>query len=110
MTLKGGRPGPCGRCGARIVWARTMAGPNGPGGKMMPLDAEPDPRGNVAVHPSVTGQLQARVLAHDDALDELAEERAMPHFATCGRDHAPTPVAGDREAEEVGGRHLRVVR
>jgi hypothetical protein len=76
----------CGRCGLPIAWARTLAGPNGPGGKAMPLDPEENPAGNVAVrnlgdrwHP----RLVARVLGKDDTLDEVAEIRAMPHFATC---------------------------
>ena len=28
----------CEGCTERIVWAKTVAGPNGPGGKWMPLD------------------------------------------------------------------------
>lgn len=46
---------PCGRCGARIVWAATAARDTGPGGKAMPLDAVEDRKGNVAVQPGHGG-------------------------------------------------------
>lgn len=75
----------CERCGAQIVWARTMAGPNGAGGKAMPLDQHENPRGNVAVLPGVVGQLRARVLGKDEHHAPPVEYLAMPHFATCRR-------------------------
>lgn len=72
----------CERCGARIVWARTVAGPNGPGGKAMPLDPDEHPAGNTAVRAGHGDRLLARVLCADEDL-ATAEYRAMPHFATC---------------------------
>lgn len=73
----------CHGCRRRIVWARTMAGPNGPGGKYMPLDPYEDPAGNVAVVRAHHGQLRARVLMKDETADRPAEYIANTHFATC---------------------------
>lgn len=78
-----GQVAKCGRCGADIVWARTVAGPNGPGGKPMPLDPTPHPEGNVAVRKAAPGRLLARVLGKDETPDLTVEQLAMPHFATC---------------------------
>lgn len=79
-----GRPRRCGRCNQPIVFARTVAGENGPGGKAMPLDLYPNPDGNVAVRDTGHGHLLARVLKKDETHDRTLEFRAMPHFATCG--------------------------
>ena len=76
----------CGRCGAPIVWARTVAGENGPGGKAMPLDPDPNPAGNVAVRHARRNELLARVLKADEDHDPQVEVRAVPHFATCRAD------------------------
>lgn len=73
----------CDRCGARIVWARTVAGPNGRGGRAMPLDEYESPRGNVAVQPVTANVLRARVLGKDEHHSPPVEFLAMPHFATC---------------------------
>lgn len=87
----------CNRCKAPIVWARTVATPNGPGGKAMPLDAYPNPEGNVAVR--VTDRRRsvalARVLNKDEGHDHRSEVLAMPHFATCGVE------AGQQFADDV---------
>ena len=80
----------CQRCRRPIVWATTLAGPNGPGGKSQPFDPFEDPAGNVAVRETALGRLVARALGKDDALDETVELRAMPHAATCAR---PEPRA-----------------
>lgn len=93
-----GRLSKCTRCKAPIVWARTVAGENGPGGKAMPLDPEPNPAGNVAVRPQRRGELLARVLKADEDHDHHTEVRAMPHFATCKANPA---VAGKQLANEV---------
>lgn len=77
-----GRPDPCDHCGRLIVWSITVAGPNGPGGKAMPLDAHEHVGGNVAVRPG-HGRLLARVLQRDESHDPPVEYLAMPHFATC---------------------------
>lgn len=73
----------CDRCGARIVWARTVAGPNGRGGRAMPLDEYESARGNVAVQPVTANVLRARVLGKDEHHSPPVEYLAMPHFATC---------------------------
>jgi hypothetical protein len=65
MTL----PDPCRSCGAPIIWAITDRG------KRLPLDAMPNPAGNVRL----TGG-NAIVLKKDDVYDG---PRYMPHFATC---------------------------
>jgi hypothetical protein len=80
----------CQRCRQPIVWATTLAGPNGPGGKSQPFDQFEDPAGNVAVRETGLGRLVARALGKDDALDQTTELRAMPHAATCAR---PEPRA-----------------
>jgi hypothetical protein len=74
----------CARCKSPIVWARTVASESGAGGRSMPLDAYPDPAGNVAVYSSGGRRptLRARVLRKDERPDPL-ERLAMPHFATC---------------------------
>lgn len=65
----------CRSCGAPIIWAKTLGGLN------MPLDAEPNPDGNV-------------VLAHGLAIvrekpsfevrgEREGETRHTSHFATC---------------------------
>lgn len=63
-------------CDAQIVWA-VMAG-----GKRMPLNADVDPAGNVAVYRDATGTLVGRVL-HKDETPEAYERLHLPHFATC---------------------------
>lgn len=87
----------CSRCKAPIVWARTVASGNGPGGKAMPLDAYPDPAGNVAAR--VTDRRRsivlARVLGKDETHDHRVEVLAMPHFASCG------VTAGQQLADDV---------
>lgn len=75
----------CQGCRQPIVWAVTVAGPNGPGGKLMPLEPVEDLEGNVAVttpHPPY-GRLLARVLGKDEIVDRPVEYAAMTHFATC---------------------------
>ena len=81
-------PARCRRCRQPIVWAITVAGPNGRGGKGMPLDPLEDLTGNVAVLPVPGGRLTARVLGRDEHVDRPVEYSAMPHFATCT---APPP-------------------
>lgn len=74
----------CDGCGRPIVWALTMASPNGRGGKLMPLDPLEDLAGNVAItQPAARGLLYARALFKDERVDRPAEFAGMPHFATC---------------------------
>lgn len=59
----------CRSCGAAIRWARTRAG------NLMPLDAHPDPNGNVEI---VDG------IVHVHPQPPLTGETLwMPHHATC---------------------------
>lgn len=93
-----GRRAKCNRCKAPIMWARTVAGENGPGGKAIPIDPDPNPAGNVAVRPQRRGELLARVLTKGEDHDHQTEVRAMPHFATCAANPA---VAGKQLANDV---------
>lgn len=68
----------CRYCRARIVWARTHAG------KLMPLDADPDPDGNVMLTRREGAGPEATVLGPGDPLFmPEGMTRHMPHFATC---------------------------
>lgn len=64
----------CKSCGAPIIWATTQKG------KLMPLDAAPDPDGNLAV------SRWATVIAVHPRT-ELTDTQGFPthksHFATC---------------------------
>lgn len=59
-------------CGAQIVWAKTVKG------KLMPVDLEPSPDGNVELA-FEDGRMVARVHAQPI----LGVELRMPHHATC---------------------------
>lgn len=71
----------CTRCGADIIWTITAAGAR------MPVNPEPDPKGNTAVRTDVTGTHRSRPLHgtpnRDRAQIEGGEWLAMPHAATC---------------------------
>lgn len=67
---------PCRSCGAPMWWATTEAG------KAIPLDDQPTPDGNLAVHRDPNGVLHARGLVLDEEPLEH-EHRATSHFATC---------------------------
>ena len=65
----------CRGCGVAIRWVATAAT-----GKLMPLNAEPDPAGNVLLDDDG----RAVVLGKGDAGASLfGEARYMPHHATC---------------------------
>ncbi|GAB3988778.1 hypothetical protein [Nocardioides marmoraquaticus] len=77
-----GRRHRCRACNRVIVFARTVATDRGRGGKLMPLDLEPHPDGNVGAR--MHGRdLVCEVLSRDCSFDP-SWARAMPHFATCG--------------------------
>lgn len=59
----------CRSCGAEILWAVTTSG------KRMPVDATPEPYGNVQLE-TVDGVLRASVVGHGDGTH-------VAHFATC---------------------------
>lgn len=67
------RPG----CALAIVWATTGTG------KAMPVDAVPDPAGNLAIRRLLTGDLACRVVTVDAPLDPACEKPGMPHWSTC---------------------------
>lgn len=73
----------CEGCHEDVVWAITVAGPNGRGGKYMPLNPHEDLAGNVAVTAPHRGRLHARVLTKGETFDRPHEYAAMTHFATC---------------------------
>lgn len=67
----------CRSCGADIIWAETK------NGKMMPVDSDPSPNGNVELH-EYHGLLTA--IVHGAASVASARERAelhLSHFKTC---------------------------
>lgn len=64
----------CRKCHAPIRWCRTT------NGRMMPLDQEPDPTGNVICEYQ-DGTLVGKVLTRGDP--RPAGVAFMPHFATC---------------------------
>lgn len=63
--------GTCRSCGAPIIWVPTA------NGKKMPLDAEPNPSGNVIIR---DGALMVGASA-ENVRD--GEQLLMPHWATC---------------------------
>jgi hypothetical protein len=74
-------PTPCDSCSKPIIFV-AVANNADRKLKRMPLDAEPDPAGNVAVVTDGTGTMRGRVLGKGQhALP--GETTYCPHFATC---------------------------
>lgn len=72
-------------CGAEILLIPTFSGWGLSPPKMMPLDVEPNPDGNVVIEPA-EGAIppRARVLKRGQAQSLPPDRlRYMPHFATC---------------------------
>ncbi len=69
----------CRSCGADIVWAITK------GGKRMPVDAEPNPAGNVELTVGRSDSIPwATVHSQPPGMfDDWVDRAHMPHFATC---------------------------
>jgi len=67
---------PCGSCGALIVWASTAHD------KAMPVDAEPNPAGNVLLHARPGRGPLAEVVPPGQLLMGGGQLRTS-HFATC---------------------------
>lgn len=76
----------CSKCDAPILWAATV------NGKPQPLDADPDPAGNIRLtggyKPTRRGALPACAVIPKKELEpsllgEVPGERYMPHHATC---------------------------
>lgn len=63
----------CRACNDEIRWVRTAAND-----KLIPLNLEPDPAGNVEV-------VDGKAVVHADGQDDLFATgvRFMPHHATC---------------------------
>lgn len=80
----------CEHCGRTIVWAVTVAGPYGAGGKSQPFDPAEDQAGRVALIPRHGGQLFARALLKDETHDAPVEYLGIPHVATCPRRRVDT--------------------
>ncbi|MEW2631813.1 hypothetical protein AB0903_09170 [Streptomyces sp. NPDC048389] len=68
----------CRRCGARIRWTLTTKN-----GVRQPVDADPNPQGNLAVTRGVDDILYSRGLTTAHPEPKGQEWRAMPHHATC---------------------------
>jgi len=82
----------CHGCGELIVWATTVAGPNGPGGKLQPFDPRENPAGRIAItQPVARGRLLARALHKGETVERPLEYDGMTHFATCRAGAHPTP-------------------
>lgn len=64
----------CKTCKAPIVWAITGTG------RLMPVDAEPDPNGNLLLH--TAGSIHA-IVVPPGARSNFAGELHKAHFATC---------------------------
>ncbi|WP_330339369.1 hypothetical protein [Streptomyces sp. NBC_00557] len=69
----------CDGCLARIRWAITV------NGRRQAVNADPDPKGNLAARTDHTGTLKVRVLTAERDRLEGGEWQAMPHAATCTR-------------------------
>lgn len=66
----------CTPCGRPIRWSRTEAD------RAMPLDAEPDERGNVVARLGEGPTWYSRIPTPERPQTDV-ERRFMPHFATC---------------------------
>lgn len=86
----------CSSCQAEITWTVTTRG------RPMPVNAEPDPRGNVVLHEEhgvLFGSVKAKgCVAYLQA--QAAGKLYMPHHATCPQGPAWKRRA-IRKAEEV---------
>ncbi len=65
---------PCSSCKAPIIWIKT------PKGKSMPLDATPNPAGNVVIRDGLAVVLTLDELANDPS---VGQRRFLPHWASC---------------------------
>lgn len=67
----------CRSCKAPVRWAMTDAG------KRMPLDAEPNPKGEWRLAAAPAGELPRAVHVPESRRDALERELMIPHWATC---------------------------
>lgn len=66
----------CRSCGRPVLWAKTVKG------KMQPVDAAPDPKGNVEVT-MLGSEYVARAVIDPAAYKGNPQNLHMSHFATC---------------------------
>lgn len=68
----------CRECEAPVIWVRTRTG------KSMPLDADPDERGDFYVVEGDDGKLEGHhVRTYPGGSLPASEDRYTSHFATC---------------------------
>lgn len=69
----------CRSCQAKVTWCITD------NGKTMPVDPNPDPKGNlIRTGNVVDGKLEVHAISSRDVGEELkSSTRYMSHFATC---------------------------
>lgn len=67
----------CTSCKAAIVWAETVAG------NRMPLDAGPNPDGNVIAVGHTGEHMVVKVGTAEELAATPADRRYLSHFATC---------------------------
>lgn len=97
----------CTACLAAIRWAITV------NGKRQPINADPDPQGNLAAYTDGTGTLRVRVLTAERDRLEGAEWQAMPHAATrplprtCPTGPSVTPARRPGTANAAGAATTR---
>ena len=77
--------GKCGSCGADIIWVKTVAG------NWQPLDAEPNPKGNIVLIDGFAHVLKGELF---EPMIDPGKERYLSHFATC------PPTTRIREGKE----------
>jgi hypothetical protein len=92
---------PCTWCRAPIRWTVTAAG------KRLPVNAEPDEKGNAAVHTDAVGRVRSRALTPDRPTLEGSEWRAMPHAATCTVPRPRLPRQAPRPVRRPGAWRYR---
>lgn len=66
---------PCRSCGAAVIWATTTAG------KAMPVDADPGPGGDVALHQMPGRSVRAEIITGAPELH--GADLRTSHFVTC---------------------------
>jgi hypothetical protein len=91
----------CNQCHAPIRWTVTATG------KRLPVNAEPDPAGNAAVHTDAVGRVRSRALTADRPTLEGSEWPAMPHAATCAQPRPRLPRQTPRPVRRPGAWRYR---
>jgi hypothetical protein len=93
----------CPNCRQPVVWATTVGGPRGPGGKLMAFEPVESPLGRAAVKPDSQhrpSRLFARMLDPDeDPFYELGEYQGLPHSAVCSANRRPPTFDGSNVTE-----------